>query len=301
MKKFLTYIVLFFAAVGVIDLAVGFAGDYMVQHARGGTTKEFNDLLMNDSHDILVLGSSRALHHYDTPFLSDTLGLDVYNAGHKGNGIILADGILEMVLRHSVPRLVVCDVEPAYDIYEYDDDHDRRYLSSLKPYWRFPEISRIFKDVSKKEWLKVHSGLYRFNTSIITLAVDHSFVRAESSGGFSPLSGSLKQAEAAKTNLEKAVDSLKLYHVERLIKAAQKKSVPLVFIASPKSGVDDSRELAPVKTICARYGVPFLDFYAASDYAAPYEWFQDPVHLNAVGARHFSADIAGHLLQYMNH
>ena len=275
-----------------MDLTVGFAGDYLKSHAKGGVTKEFNDLVMNDSHDILVLGSSRALHHYDTPFLSDTLDLAVYNAGHKGNGSVLAAGILEMALGHSSPRLIIYDVEPAYDIYEYDDDNDKRYLASLKPYYRVPEVGDIFRAVSKKEWVKVHSGLFRFNTSIITMTVDNIIGRAEPSKGFSPLSGALEGDGKALVDSNRPVDPVKLRFVEKMILTAKTAGVPVVFIASPKLGSEDSCEFEPVKRICGNYNVPFLDYYSSREFNSHKEWFYDPVHLNAAGARHFSEIIA---------
>ena len=98
MKKYIVRIILFFAIVVLVDFVVGWAGDYLQTHAKGGDTKAINDLVKKDQHDILILGSSRAHHHYDTPFLSDTLNLDVYNAGYDGNGVILAYGILQMIL-----------------------------------------------------------------------------------------------------------------------------------------------------------------------------------------------------------
>ena len=126
MKKFIFNILLFFGIVAVFDICVGFAGDYLQAHAKGGSTKEFNDLVKKDKHDILVLGSSRAHHHYDSPFLSDTLGLDVYNAGYNGNGVVLAYGILEMAIKNYKPKLVIFDVEPAFDINVYSEDNQHK-------------------------------------------------------------------------------------------------------------------------------------------------------------------------------
>ena len=114
MKKYLLHILLFFAFVAVVDVSVGSFGRYLQGHAKGGSTRQFDDLVMKDQHDVLILGSSRARHHYDTPFLSDTLGLDVYNAGYDGNGVVLAVGILKMVLNRYCPKLVIFDVEPPF-------------------------------------------------------------------------------------------------------------------------------------------------------------------------------------------
>ena len=247
---------------------------------------------MNDFHDILVMGSSRALHHYDTPYLSDTLGLDVYNAGQKGNGVILADGMLEMILKHASPKLVVYDIEPAFDIYEYEDDGNKRYLSYLKPYFNVPEVAEIFRDVSMEEWVKVHAGMFRYNTSIITMAVDHVTKREQVPCGYVPLKGVMGRDETAVIDAGRTEDPFKLKYVERLINLLQSNHVPVVFVASPKYRCTDSSELDPVKVICDRYHVPFLDYYASTMFNEHLEWFQEAVHLNAEGALRFSALVA---------
>lgn len=174
MKKFIISILVFFAIVGLIDLGVGAFGGYLQEHSKGGTVRQFNDLVNKDKHDILILGSSRAHHHYDVPFMSDILGLDVYNAGLDGNGVVLADGILEMVLARYTPKVILFDVEPSFDIIVYGNDNNHvRYISNLKPYYKREGVSEIIKEVSMEEWYKVQSGMIRYNTKIINNLVDN--------------------------------------------------------------------------------------------------------------------------------
>lgn len=289
MKRFLSLIVLFFAVAFAIDATIGFGGDYLLKHTKGGQTKMFNDLVMKDNHEVLILGSSRALHHYDTPFLSDSLGLDVYNAGFKGQGIILAEGILEMALKHSEPKLVLFDVVPQFDIYEFlDDDNHRRYLGLLKPYFRVSEIGRLFKDISMEEWYKVHSGMFRYNTSLLTMLSDFLRARPCSNSGYVPLSGIMQVASEDAITQVFICDSLKIRYLERMILLSLSKNISVAMVASPQYGTFDSSIYNPAKELCSRYNVPFLDYYASEPFASHKEWFQEPVHLNATGARRFS-------------
>lgn len=294
MKKFVIHILVFFAIVAAIDIFVGFTGDYLQQHAKGGSTKQFNDLVMNDKHDVLILGSSRAHHHYDTPYLSDTLGIDVYNGGYDGNGVILADGILELTLKHSRPKLILLDIEPAFDVIVYDgDNHHKRYISDLKPYYRAPEIGSIIKDVSEEEWYKVHSGMIRYNTDIIKMTIDNILKRVTPSNGYSPLTGAmLKDLAPRKTSKPNEIDSFKLKYVAHIIDVAKSNRIPIVLVASPKYTKAGSAILTPVVEICEEKQVPFLDYYSQLDFIAHKEWFKEPMHLNATGARMFSRMIA---------
>ncbi len=292
MKKYIVNILIFFTIVVSIDLLVSLVGDYLVSHVASGDTKRTNDLAMVDKHDILILGSSRARHHYDSPFLSNKLGLDVYNAGFDGNGVVLAYGILEIILERYHPQLIIYDVEPAFDINVYaEDNNHKRYISRLKPYFRHKVIGDIIKDVSTEEWYKVHSGMMRYNMSILTMLAEGMRNSQDHNKGFSPLNG-IYDREPIKTDNKAEIDTFKLEYINKLITLAQERLIPIVLVASPKYGQINSADIEPVKVICADKGVSFLDYYADKEFQCRKELFNEPMHLNAEGARYFSEKLA---------
>lgn len=305
MKKYITNILLFFAIVAMIDLCVGYFGDYLQAHAKGGVTMRINDIAMKDCHDVVVLGSSRAHHHYDTPFLSDSLKFDVYNAGFDGNGIVLGEGLLELILERYRPQLIIYDVEPSFDILEYDNDnHCIRYINNLKPYYRHQAINELINDVSKEEWYKVHSGLIRYNSNLITLFLDNVRATPVEPYGFLPSVGqyNIVLTEKKRHNENHAtVDELKLKYIEKLINAAQKNGISLIFVASPKYGAASSEELQPVKDICKNNNVEFLDYYTSEEFQNNI-YFKEPMHLNGTGARIFTKEILNQIIKnkYVN-
>lgn len=295
MKKFIIHILLFFIIVIAIDFIIGLTGDYLISHVKYGDAKRTNDLLMVDKHDVVILGSSRARHHYDTPFLSDTLGLDVYNAGFDGNGVILAYGLLELMLERYQPKLIVFDVEPAFDIIEYKDDNNHnRYITRLKPYYKNETVGDIIKSVSHEEWYKVHSGMLRYNMSLLTMFAEEVTKRGDFIKGFYPLQGVYKRSpEQSKVQAKsKSVpiknDLFKLDYMEKLVYLAKAKDVPLLIVASPKYGNVDSKGIQPILDICEKYHIPLADYYANEQFMNHMEWFKEPMHLNATGARSFS-------------
>lgn len=276
-------------------------GDYLTSHVRSGDTKRTYDLSMQDCHDVLILGSSRARHHYDAPFLSDTLGLDVYNAGYDGNGVVLAYGLLEMILERYEPRLILYDVEPSFDIdvYEADNNH-KRYISRLKPYYRHKAIGSIIADVSTEEWYKVHSGMIRYNMSLLTMYLDNFRPSKDTGKGFSPLYGEYdREPESNVGNSE--LDQFKLSYIDKVITLANSKHIPIVFVASPKYEKASSEEIKPVIDICRRNNVTFLDHYNDAEFMQHKEWFKEPMHLNERGAKEFSSLIAKEILSIENY
>lgn len=302
MRKYLINTLLFFVLVSVVDFCVGSLGDHLQAHVKGGATRRTNDLVMKDTHDVVILGSSRAHHHYDTPFLSDTFGLDVYNAGYDGNGVVLATGFLELILERYQPRLVLFDVEPAFDINVYAPDNNHvRYIGNLKPYYRHPAVGEIIKDVSTEEWYKIHSGMIRYNTSILTMLKEYSGGINTSLRGYAPLDGIYtKKSNSGEESEISTIDEFKLNYIEKLILLTQNHNVPIVFIASPKYAAKNSSDLHPAKVICNRHNVEFLDHYADPYFASHKEWFKEPMHLNVEGAKVYSQIIAKEIVYYLN-
>lgn len=297
MKRFIIKILLFFTIVVVIDFCVGFTGDYLQAHAKGGETRKTNDLVMNDHHDIVIFGSSRACHHYDTPLMSDILGLDIYNAGYDGNGVVLSYGLLSMMLERYKPQLVIFDIEPSFDIEIYPGDNGhKRYISTLKPYYKNAGVREVIKDVSEEEWYMVHSGMMRYNTTIISKALDYIKGNASGSKGYVPIQGVYigrvpENGEGTTLN----IDSFKLGYVEKLLVLAKTKNVPIIMVASPKYGKTSSSELQSVIDICNKYNIVFWDYYADSEFMQHKEWFKEPMHLNEMGANTYSKRVAAQI------
>lgn len=242
---------------------------------------------MKDQYDVLVLGSSRAHHHYVPKIIEDSLGVTFYNAGYDGNGIIMMTGIYRMIIQRYQPKLIVYDVETDFDLFENKDDNNRtRYLAGLKPYYSQPGIPDIFKDVSNEEYYKMFSGLCRYNSVSVSLLMDCLTKRPMDNQGYSPLSGKMIEEPIKKKRVETpTTDSLKLQYMHDFIMDVSERGIPLILVASPKYGAVGSLDFEPIKEICDDYQVPFVDFYTDSVFMANKEWFKDREHLNDTGAR----------------
>ena len=131
MKKFLLKLALFFAALIVVDRALGMVFSYMGNHAKGGYIGHHKYVTDKTNEDILIFGSSRAIHHYNPQIITDSLGLTCYNCGQDGNGIVMQYGRWKMLSKHHLPKVIIYDIEPAFDMAVNDNS---RYIDRLKPY-----------------------------------------------------------------------------------------------------------------------------------------------------------------------
>lgn len=291
MKKYILHILLFFAIVVAIDFCFGKAFDYMVSHAKGGNTKETYDLLMKDQYDVIIMGSSRATHHYIPQMIEDYLGITCYNAGADGNGIVLMYGRYKLMTNRYNPKLILYDVEPAFDIVEYaEDDHNRRYLASLKAYFFQPGIKDIYTDVNWSEGIKNYSGLFRYNGDYFNHLRNYLTAMPVSNKGYLPLKGKMSKEPKKEEASIQILDSLKLSYIRTLVSDAKSRGIKFVFVASPKYGADPV-SVQPVKDIADALEIPFWDYTDAPKFQK-WEYFKEPMHLNDEGARVFTSLIA---------
>lgn len=302
MKKFVTYIFFFILFVVAIDQAVGKVCDYMQHNSKLGPIKQFDDLCLRDKHDILVMGSSRAKHHYVPQILKDSLGFDVYNAGYDGNGVILSYGVLQMIIERYKPRCIIYDIEPAFDIMVYKPDNERtRYLSNLKRYYSHSGVADVLKDVSRDTYLKSFSGLYRYNSEITSLCVEYIKGGEIYEDGYQPLLGEMQQFSLKEEeNVENVVDSVKIGYLEKLIQCCDCNGIQIILSLSPKYQIAENGLYTIIYSMAEKYKVPIIDYYNVDEFLNDKSLFRDSMHLNSKGAIAFTNKISSEIKQMIN-
>lgn len=295
MKRFLLKILLFFGIVALLDILYGMACGYMVDHTHSGETARLIDVLKKKQYDVMIMGSSRCVCHYDDNLMSDSLNLRVNNAGRKGNGIILMYGNYHIIPKENKPKVLIYDVEPAFDIIAYEnDDHNRRYLDGMKLLYDESGIKRIFKSVDSKEPLKMNSRLYQYNSKALLVLRD--FIQHGKVNYSCYLPSHKEYSASSKEKVEKQpiLDDLKLHYFERLIMETKDDGVQLVVVASPKYGASSTTELQPIVDLCKKYDVPFWDYYLDMHDT---HLFCDNMHLNYEGSQEFTRTVILRLIK----
>lgn len=297
MKKYLFHILLFFGIVVVVDVGFGLTFDSLQRLAKGGMTRRIQQTAFIQEADVVVMGSSRAHHHYVSSILADSLGMTVYNAGIDGNGIVLASGLYELMVNRFVPDIILYDVEPAFDINVYTEDgNNTRYIGWLRPFVSNSGVCNIVTRVDPTERYKTLSALFRYNSKALDLVKDMLAVSDYTADGFAPMYGEMK-TEPMKSNSvgQSPIDTLKINVLEEFVAKVSKSNTRLILIASPKYGATTSEVYNPVRAICDKYGVEFWDFYCMPDFQK-LEYFKESMHLNEKGAMVYSSYIAKKIL-----
>lgn len=299
MKKFLLKSAFFFVALIVVDRALGMVFSYMSEHAKGGYIGHHKYVIDKVNEDILIFGSSRAIHHYNPQIISDSLSMSCYNCGQDGNGIILFYGLWQMIKQHHKPKMIIYDVSTSFDLYE--GESNQRYLGWLRADYDRSGIKEIFSEIDSKEKYKMTSMLYRYNSKFMQNITDfvHPIFNIEGNG-YLPLKGEMDTMKIRKPESVKSIpkyDETKLAFINKLIDDV--KDVQLCFVASPLWYGMNEEDLKPIKDICNKKRIPFIDYSNNSKYVHNNHYFSDGSHLNAIGADEFTKDLLADIRPYV--
>lgn len=297
MKKFILHIVIFFAIVAAVDIASGKVFRFIQAKAGGRTGAEFY-ACEKATEDIIIMGSSRASHHYVPEIIFEKLGMSCFNAGQDGNGIILQYGRWKMISERYTPKLLIYDVSSGFDL---ADNDNMTYVDRLKPFCSNNSVKNYVATLFPMENIKTLSQMYCFNYKFIEMASD--CLRDDDfllKAGYIPLYGHIRDEVVNKVSAEKessiTTDNVKLFYLEQLIKEANGVGVKVVFVVSPtwKGGYLKKEAYSVISAMADKYGVPFID-YIESDICDNPDYFEDSSHLNDKGARAFTEDFVSHI------
>ena len=293
MRKIILKTLVFLVLVVLADFLFGNAIAYMVNHIDVGGQGRDNYICREMKDDVLVFGSSRAVHHYETQVFTDSLGLSAYNCGAEGCGILLAYARLSMATERYQPKVIIYDVVASYDLLKSDNSSQLKWIRN---WYGRKGVAELFQDVDSSEKYKMMSHTYRYNSSFVKSAFV--FLTGEametSIKGFVPVEGVMKprKKRVLKGEKEVEVDSVKMKYMKKFVQLA--KGSKLIFVKSPIWYEEDSlkmEEVKPFKEWCERRRIPFHDFTNHPKYMHHEEYFKDGKHMNAVGAREFTKDL----------
>lgn len=293
MKRFLIQIAIFFALLFIIDRVAGYTFAYMSNHSKGGYVGHHNYITDGVHEEILIFGSSRAIHHYNPQILTDSLGLSCYNCGQDGNGILLFYGWWQIIKEHYKPKIIIYDITTSFDLHVGEDNH--KYLGWLKELYERANISEIFDAVDKTEKYKMTSKMYRYNSKFLQIAADFVYpLYVIKANGFMPLQGEIDTMRIKKktgyVSMKKTqFDPLKIEYLNKFIDEVE--GVKLIFTVSPMWYGISPEQLSEIKDICQQRNIPLIDFSNDPKYVHKNEYFKDGSHLNARGADEFTKDL----------
>jgi hypothetical protein len=289
--RFFRSLMIFLLIVGLLDFGIGNCLRYFFFKQESGLLYRSTFAMEKTTASVLILGSSRANHHYTPEVFEKRLHLSFYNAGRDGNFLFYHYAVLKSVLKRYKPKIVILDFRNA-EFLKDKNKYDR--LSSLLPYYRtHPEIRAIVELKSHYEKLKLLSSIYPFNSLLFTIAVGNTEFnkkRKEDIKGYVPLNNIWNRPIQKDTINLYPTDSLEIKIFESFVKDCVNANVKLYVICSPYfidfQNSDYSIKIG--KAIADQNNVTFLDYSRDSLFKNNPTLFSDMSHLNNEGAIKFS-------------
>lgn len=290
-KKIAKYLGIFIICLIVFDVLFGFVMDRLWNDMPDtvSQTARTNTYLNRVEADVIILGSSRASHHYVPSILQDSLGMSVYNCGMEGMDLIYCDAVLDAIVKRHKPKIVILDMAEGYL-----NGHSKNRLDCLTPYIKDNSlIAEIMGELKGKSYYALKlCNMYRFNDKVLKMASAYRSAQ-DSEKGYTPMYGKSalvgKEPQISTPLSEGEVDKLEESHLIHLIDLCKKNGIYLYIVGSPSYNRSDGRKMAYTRSLCDRFDVTFLDF-SESMIDKP-EMFFDAGHLLDEGAKMFTMEL----------
>lgn len=280
-RIFLSFFITIATTIG-IDLVFGKVADTLFVHSQ--RTKIQYDLSDHTDVDILIIGSSRALHHYDSPMMSDSMGCNVQTVAYSGRGLTFHTPMIMAILEHSAPKEIILELLPN----ELDGLLNPR-IKMLYPYIPINKhISDIAIQVDSYNNLLLCSHLYRYNSQILESTKSLYSPYKIKNNGYLPLTpNNVDSLEEQIEEPRKGIDIVARNCLLDIMDLCEKKNIRLIVTMSPELYLRDNKE--PIFEICKAESVEYLDNRSFRIQGKNNEeYFNDLWHLNSIGAAEYS-------------
>lgn len=272
------------------------AGGRLLQHyylkVRSGSEYKTIYAVEQSDEELLVLGSSRAYHHYVSALLEKGLHAETYNLGRDGAGILYNYAVYQTVCERKKPKMVILDLNADEFIAE---NVSYQLLYQLLPHYdKNKYIREVVALRSPWERLKVQSRLYRYNSQLFYIGINNiRHPEADDTKGYLALQGTVKGSPEVVGKSTKGVDTLLLHYFERFLEAAAENKTRVVVCLSPvyRQYTQPTASVAQIYRICAQHQVRLLDHLQDTLFLKHPEYFRDVSHLNDGGAHLYTGKL----------
>ncbi len=252
----------------LMDICVGGINSWLYHRSKYGIFHRQLYRLNESKYDIIILGSSRASHHYVSSIFADSLNMSCYNAGSEGMCIYYHYAMLAaMIERGHRPQIVI------YDVMDLDAmDHPGptftldAALDRLAPhYGEYESIDSLFNLKDWKEKLKLQSLTYRYNSKLVQ-SIKCNFMPLPEDNGYEKVVGKLPDnMDFTKEEYNDCeLDPQKLRYMQKMVNLAKSHQIMIYFVFSPSFKDDPSKAYDAAKEIAYRNQIEVIDCYNES-------------------------------------
>ena len=305
-RKFTIRLVVFLLIIVAADIIIGNTLEFMFYKQKTGPNFQIIESITTNRADLVILGNSRAQHHYNPKIISHKTQFSCINSGLNGGyGIYLPAFQVYEIANNYKPKTIIVEIDPnalSYSKLNY------YLIRVLLPYVdRYPNAYEYLKLRDNYQKIKLLSKAYKYNSLVYDVIIynlfSNKFNRVKS---FIPITKSLSNNDSIASvnkiiNLSsKTMDINMQLILEKLIQLTKSMNIKLIFVNSPiyNNLVNDNYSFAGNKAIqiMKDNNISFWDYSNDSTFLNKYYLFSDRLHLNQKGADIFSNILAERLV-----
>ena len=306
LSRFCITVLIILISVVVVDIVIGKVMDWMLpQISNQGDTGKTYFSLYDVKSPIVVVGSSRASHHYVTQIIEDTLGVPAYNVARDGCFFSYNCCVVNSILDRYSPKMIIWENGTDYLFNGFDDP-----LENLYPYYERNKwvTSAIHEELPWTEYARLSSRIYQYNSVIHRILMRYhgkNTFKDETEKGYLPLQPkTLRKALELKPTVYNYT-GLSLTKIDRFgatLSRAKEKGVKVVVIDSPMYRISDENNESAVemRKICKMHGALFLNNSQLPEFIKHPEYFNDVTHMNTIGAIPYTKFVLKQIKGYLN-
>lgn len=293
-------------SVVMIDLVVGKTLDWMLpQISNQGATGKTYFSLYDVNTPVVIVGSSRASHHYVTQQVEDSIGLPAYNVARDGCFFSHNSCVVNSIIDRYNPKLIIWENCFEY-LYEGVDDP----FVNLYPYYGTNKwvTAAIKEELPWSEYARLNSKIYQYNSVIHRILMRYrsrNSYTEETEKGYEPLEPKklIKKLELGPEKLTGTkLSETRLARFDSILSRAENKGIKMVIVDSPRYFIQDSINISrdKMEEISKKHGMLFIDNTHLPFFMEHDEMFADPTHMNSNGAEIYTELFLNQIHDYVS-
>lgn len=301
--KFILFIVLLWSVDKGIGAAFVAMKDYGLKVNPENMWLKTPFVVEKVSTDVVVIGSSKASHHYVPSILSDFLDMSVYNGGQDGCFFLYQNCLINMLVDRYHPKMIIWDIQPS-SFYGENSATEYQNFRYLSPYYHKNQwATEYINGESEKMRFRMLSEMFAYNSKSLNYLFPLISHASSTYEGYIPLENggyvhpSLHEAtQVSKEDYMPKKDRLAL--LAHTIQRCEKKHVRLCLFISPEYSLKSHAYQSAVKDlqkVAKKNGVACYDYSSDIVFMNDSTLFKDASHLNDKGARLFTDKILRNL------
>ena len=294
-KSVLLFLIILFSA----DRVIGYYLESLYLKSKNGEFYQTTYAIKEANEDVLIFGSSRAMHHYNSNIIEKHVQLPTYNLGRSGENILYSYAVFSQVLSNHKPKLVILDVQPSEFSWKAGKEGEDAMIAALLPFKDFPVINKNISEIRKSEvFLSNLFKTYPYNSNVAQiLGYYYGFMSdEESKNGYVALKGTkISEKQPRHQRRQNRGNDPELIRVfTDFISLAKANNVQLCVMVSPTTDKLNTSSIPVIRKLTEEAAIPFFDCSALPDFN-DYRLFYDETHLNEDGAALFTNQVVNKL------